>query len=110
MILNKAENRDKLNKYLIDKDLICKKLDLQDVNKVKFARQYLFKRLQNDKEKFAWDFKNMELYIFNMTDDNKVIGLQKRRFKKVSPKYLTYNISRIPVAENFINPLILQLP
>ena len=47
--------------------------------------------------KFAWDPRKERLFLFNLTPDEKIIGLQVRNMNSIkgSSKYLTYKLSGI---------------
>jgi hypothetical protein len=60
------------------------------------AYPYLKSRfLHNKLENFAYDPRRKELYVFNLTVDNKIIGFQTRALEGNGPKYKTWNIQRI---------------
>lgn len=57
---------------------------------------YLIRRNQVADEKFAWDPESGKLYLFNLTKDNEIVGLQFRNMDaKFGSKYYTYKLSGI---------------
>jgi hypothetical protein len=81
---------------LIDRSFFMEKLGLQEVSESKILR-YITRRSQKPDGKFAWDPKYEKLFLFNLTPDNKIIGLQVRNMSSNygSSKYLTYKLSGI---------------
>jgi hypothetical protein len=81
---------------LIDRTFFMESLKLQDVIGSKIQR-YITRRSQKPDARFAWDPKYERLYLFNLTPDNKIIGLQVRNMNSFqgSSKYLTYKLSGI---------------
>ena len=71
-------------------------LSLQEVWGSKIQR-YIQKRNQRIDSRFAWDGKKERLFLFNLTSDDKIIGLQVRNMNSIkgSSKYLTYKLSGI---------------
>ena len=56
------------------------------------AYPYLKSRLLHHKlNKFGYSYKTNELYVFNLTPENKVIGFQVRSLGGNGPKYKTLN-------------------
>lgn len=81
---------------LIDRNDFCSSLGLVDVDKSKII-VYVKRRYQPADLRFAWDPKKERLFLFNLTPDNKIIGLQIRNMNSIkgSSKYLTYRLSGI---------------
>jgi len=81
---------------LINRNDLCNSLGLVDVDSSKIL-VYIKRRHQNPDSKFAWDPKKERLFLFNLTPDNKVMGLQIRNMNSIkgSSKYLTYRLSGI---------------
>lgn len=81
---------------LIDRNDFCSSLKLVDVDKSKII-SYVKRRHQTPDQKFAWDPKREKLYLFNLTKENKILGLQVRNMESIkgSSKYLTYRLSGI---------------
>ena len=77
----------------VDREDIMKIMKLKEISGSRIEK-YLLNRLQKDFNKFGWDQKNGLLYVFNLTPDNKVIGLQIKTFNKRNP-YLTWKLSRM---------------
>jgi hypothetical protein len=84
------------NSVLIDRNDFCNSLGLIDVDQSKIL-VYVKRRHQNPDSKFAWDPKKERLFLFNLTSDNKIMGLQIRNMNSIkgSSKYLTYRLSGI---------------
>lgn len=85
-----------IEKYLIDREYFMKEMNLIDIGTSKIS-QYIKRRNQKPDSKFAWDPKKENLYLFNLTKTNKIIGLQIRNMSstKGSAKYYTYKLSGI---------------
>jgi len=81
---------------LVDRNDFCKTLSLVNVEDSKIL-VYVKRRYQNPNSKFAWDPKKERLFLFNLTPDNKIMGLQIRNMNSIkgSSKYLTYRLSGI---------------
>jgi hypothetical protein len=81
---------------LINRDDFCKRMKLVDVENSKII-SYIRRRHQSEGKKFAWDPKRERLFLFNLTPENKVLGLQVRNMESIkgSSKYLTYRLSGI---------------
>ena len=71
-------------------------LGLQEIYGSKIQR-YIQRRNQRMDSRFAWDPRKEKLFLFNLTPDEKIIGLQVRNMNSVkgSSKYLTYKLSGI---------------
>lgn len=89
-------NIDKLKKNAINKDLIFNKYKLISIEhpEANWAKKYLISRQQFNYESFAWDPNIKRLFILNLIDENKVLGMQVRNFKS-EPKYITYTLEMI---------------
>jgi len=85
-----------ISDILIPRSHIMEKLRLREVLGSSIQR-YVTRRNQKPDKKFAWDEKYEKLFLFNLTPDDKIIGLQVRRMHSIkgSPKYLTYKLSGI---------------
>ena len=85
-----------INEIVIPRDFFMKTLGLQDVKDSKISN-YIQRRCQPLDSRFAWDPKREKLYLFNLTPDNKILGLQVRNMESVKggSKYLTYKLSGI---------------
>jgi hypothetical protein len=81
---------------LIDRNEFCSKLGLIDVDKSKII-VYIKRRHQTPDSRFAWDPKKERIFLFNLTPENKIMGLQIRNMNSIkgSSKYLTYRLSGI---------------
>lgn len=87
-------NIENLKAWSIDRKVIEQKYGLEKASTAKI-NTYLKKRLQVNLDRFSWDSKKEQLYIFHIIPGTeKVIGYQIRNFKSV-PKYLTFKLSRI---------------
>lgn len=106
---NKTKRRSAIGKidisYFFDNDIsdlliprvdFMKKLRLQEVFGSSIHR-YVTRRHQKPDMKFAWDSRKERLFLFNLTPDEKIIGLQVRNMNSIkgSSKYLTYKLSGI---------------
>jgi len=87
---------DDINPYLIPREDFMEKLGLKEIAGQKIER-YLKRRHQRADDKFAWDPKRERIFLFNLTPDKKIFGLQIRNMDSIkgSPKYLTYKLSVI---------------
>ena len=87
---------DKINSVAIDRDYLKNKLNLIDVTKDNSAGKYLINRNQYRFDKFLYDNLNNVLYILNLTECGKIIGIQTRQMSNnILPKYKTYKLSNI---------------
>jgi hypothetical protein len=87
-------NRDSLINIAVEREEIEYANKLMPLDKSDIY-VYLQKRLQPDMSRFSWDPKKEQLYIFNLIPDtNRVLGYQIRNFKH-SPKYMTYQLTKI---------------
>jgi hypothetical protein len=60
------------------------------------AYPYLKSRLLHHKtDRFGFDPRRRELYVFNLTPDGKILGFQTRDLGGNGPKYKTWNLGRI---------------
>lgn len=90
-ILFDTEN---LLEYGIERADIEKHYNLVHISKNNIYN-YLQKRCQPSIERFSWNTKKEQLYIFNLIPETtKVIGFQIRNFK-YKPKYMTFKLSKI---------------
>jgi hypothetical protein len=85
-----------ISDVLIPRDFFMKRLGLSEVGGSKIQR-YISRRNQKPDERFAWDQRKEKLFLFNLTPDLKIIGLQVRNMNSFhgSSKYLTYKLSGI---------------
>lgn len=86
-----------ISPYLVERDYIMSKRKLIEVKNSPIL-EYLEKRNQTPDKRFAWDNKNQNLYLFNLTSDEKnILGLQIRNMRpdNFRAKYYTYNLSGI---------------
>ena len=83
------------SKVVIPRNKFMERFSLSEVAGSKIER-YLIRRNQKPDEKFAWDEENQKLYLFNLTRDNEIIGLQFRNMSdSYGSKYYTYKLSGI---------------
>lgn len=91
-------DKDSFSKFAIDREFFKKILDLQET-KDSEINQWLKKRLQYSTQHFLYSNYQKSLYILNLTHDGKIIGAQRRNFKRKKdeyrPKYITYNLSKL---------------
>jgi hypothetical protein len=85
-----------INSFLIDRAFFMKSMGLKEVYGSPIEK-YLQRRFQKADSRFAWDPRRERLFLFNLTPQNQIIGLQFRNMdsKKGSTKYLTYKLSGI---------------
>jgi len=81
---------------LIPRDIFKDRLGLQEVSGT-FAEKWLIARNHSPDLKFLWDPKRKNLYLLNLTGDEKsILGIQIRPIvKKSGSKYFTYKLSGI---------------
>lgn len=96
---------DILEKYAVPRDAIFKKYQLTEIDESsnKWIRKYLKERHQTNHTVFGWNTKLMRLFIFNYTQQGKVLGFQVRNFKS-SPKYVTHTLKMIYMNFNIAIP------
>jgi len=85
-----------LEKHAIPKEQIFKAKKLTGLTKgsvgYKFVKgRFLLQRINH----FAWSDSDNQLYIFNLTKDDKVIGYQIRNFTPGRTKYVSYTIEKM---------------
>jgi hypothetical protein len=85
-----------LNKHAISKDKLFKSKGLVPLQPgtvgFKFVKsRFLIQRLNH----FAWSDKDNQLYIFNLTKDDRVIGYQVRNFTSGRTKYVSYTLEKM---------------
>ena len=85
-----------IDKTVIPRKYFMERLSLEEVKDSRI-KAYIERRNQNMDSRFAWDPKKERLFLFNLTPDDKIIGLQVRNMNgiKGSSKYLTYKLSGI---------------
>jgi hypothetical protein len=86
-----------IKKYVIPREDLMQKLNLKNVGGSKIEI-YLTRRNQIPDEKFAWDPAKQRLYIFNLSREGNIIGLQFRNMQyggSSGSKYYTYKLSGI---------------
>jgi len=85
---------DSIDKYAIDRQEFIKYFDLKEA-KGSSIWPWLINRLQYDAQKFLYNPRLNHLIILNLTHTGKILGIQKRTFKKRESKYLTYTLTKI---------------
>jgi hypothetical protein len=85
-----------ISQILLSREKLMSDLNLVEVNSSKIYR-YILRRNQKPDQRFAWSDKYEKLYLFNLTPEDKVLGLQVRNMHSIkgSAKYLTYKLSGI---------------
>lgn len=87
-----------IKKYVIPREIFMQRMKLSDVKESKIEI-YLTRRNQVPDEKFAWDPVKQRLYIFNLSREGNIIGLQFRNMQygggSGGSKYYTYKLSGI---------------
>lgn len=85
---------DAIDKYAIDRQEFLKSFGLTEV-KESPVWSWLKNRLQYDDTKFMYNVRHNYLVILNLTPSGKILGIQKRPFKKGDSKYLTYKLGKL---------------
>ena len=90
---------EKANELALTFDEIALRFNVYPINSLTYrAYPYLKSRLLHHKtEKFGYDPRRKELYVFNLNTKGRIIGFQTRDLDGNSggPKYKTWNIERI---------------
>lgn len=88
---------EQINKLALTLDELINGFNIYPINSLTYrAYPYLKSRLLHHKlDQFAYDPRSKELYIFNLNNENKIIGFQTRQLDGNGPKYKTWNIKRI---------------
>jgi len=89
---------EKANQFALSFDEIALGFNVYPINSLTYrAYPYLKSRLLHHKtEKFGYDPRRKELYVFNLNSANKIVGFQVRALDdNGGPKYKTWNIERI---------------
>jgi hypothetical protein len=90
---------DKVKELALTFDELSLGFNIYPINSLSYrVYPYLKSRLLHHKlNKFAYDPRKKELYVFNLTADEKIIGFQTRSLgsNDTGPKYKTWNIQRI---------------
>jgi hypothetical protein len=85
---------ESIEKFAIDRQEFLKYFNLVEI-KDSPVRSWLKNRMQYDFEKFMYNSRLDHLVILNLTHTGKILGIQKRPFKKGQSKYLTYTLQKI---------------
>ncbi len=89
---------EKIEKLALTFDELSAGFNIYPINELTYrAYPYLKSRLLHHKlEHFGYDPKKMELYVFNLDSNGKIVGFQTRELEsKGGPKYKTWNLERI---------------
>jgi len=88
---------DKINELALTFDELSLGFNIYPINESTYrAYPYLKSRLLHNKlERFAYDPRKKDLYVFNLNTENKIVGFQIRNLEGNGPKYTTWNIQRI---------------
>ncbi len=91
---------DKIKELSLTFDEIALGFNVYPINSLTYrAYPYLKSRLLHNKtERFGYDPRRKDLYVFNLTPEGKIIGFQIRELDSTNvggPKYRTWNIERI---------------
>ena len=85
-----------LSDLAIDRSELIKLLNLEEIKLGTVAYTFVKNKfLLNRHKHFAWSNKKKQLYVFNLTRDNKVIGYQVRNFDTNRAKYVSFTIEKI---------------
>lgn len=85
-----------LSDLAIDRTDLMKSLNLDELKKGTVPYKFVKSRfLLNRHKHFAYSEPKNQLYIFNLTKDEKIIGYQIRNFDKSKSKYVSYTIEKI---------------
>lgn len=88
---------EKINKLSLSFDEISTAFNVYPINENTYkAYPYLRSRFLHKKlSNFGYNPRTKELFVFNKTPDDKIIGFQIRSLSGIGPKYRTWNIERI---------------
>lgn len=87
-----------VDKYTIDREYFKAKCHLEECNVPNAGHMYLVNRRQYDFSKFLYHPGKNLLFVMNLTNTGKIIGVQVRNLNKYIPggsKYKTYKLSKI---------------
>jgi len=80
---------------VVKREYFMEKMGLQEISGSKIET-YIRKRNQVPDEKFAWDPVREKIYLFNLSKDLEIMGLQFRNMNsQYGSKYYTYKLSAI---------------
>jgi hypothetical protein len=88
-------NDEEIDKYAIDRDYFRDLLGLTECTQQCFGKTYLINRRQYNFNKFMYSVKANKLFILNLTNTGKILGIQVRNFTDKNNKYKTYNLQKI---------------
>ena len=88
-------NPELIEEYAIDREELKSKLNFTEVKQHPTILFWLKNRLQYDEERFLYNLKDDYLVVLNQTKTGKILGFQKRNFRKGYDKYKTFNIRKI---------------
>lgn len=84
---------DEVTTLSVDRSVFVERMRLQEIKGSRIEK-YLLGRMQRDFHRFAFSPKDNQLFVFNLTNDSRIVGLQIKTFRKENP-YITWKISRI---------------
>jgi len=85
-----------LSDLAIERSELMKLLNLVEIQKGTVAYKFVKNKfLLNRHKHFAWSDKKNQLYVFNLSVDDKVIGYQVRNFDTNRAKYISFTIEKI---------------
>lgn len=87
-----------INEYAIDRELFKAKCHLEECNVLNPGYTYLINRKQFAFNHFLYHRGKNLLFVLNLTDSGKILGVQVRNLNKNAPggaKYKTYKLSKI---------------
>jgi len=85
---------ESIDKYAIDREEFKNDFKLCEIEDFPIS-SWLKNRLQYDTQKFLFNWRLNQLIILNLTHTGKILGAQKRNFRKDQPKYLTFTLTKI---------------
>lgn len=85
-----------IDSYAVDRELFRTTLNLIECSEPCYGKKYLLSRRQYSFDKFMYSVKTNKLFVLNLTNTGKIIGIQVRSFDNNSgAKYKTYNLQKI---------------
>ena len=87
-----------VDEYAIDREYLKARCHLEECSLPNYANSYLIHRKQYDFKKFLYHKGKNLLFILNLTNTGKIIGIQVRNLNKNiygAAKYKTYKLSKI---------------
>jgi hypothetical protein len=87
-------NTQSIEEYAVEREELKQKFNLVEVAGTPIL-PWLRGRLQFENERFLYNYQSNYAVVLNLTKTGKILGFQRRNFKKGYEKYLTYNIQKI---------------